>query len=363
MEDATFTADGAGCEAALLELIVTLGHCTQRVGELLRSGIAAQQLLDAEPALLAALPRAVVRRLFDVKARPAHAVEELLRQLRDCRAGLLPITDPRYPACLREIPDPPPWLFCRGRIDSLGQPAVALVGSRRASHAGLTIAARLAETLAAGGYQVCSGLALGIDAAAHRGALRGGSTVAVLGTGIDHCYPPGHAALAEEIAARGCVISELPPATAPHRGQFPRRNRIISGLSQATVVVEAALPSGSLHTAAAALEQGREVFTLPWSVLHRGGAGCLYLLRDGATPLTSLDELDEHFPLLAARLRTDAREEQLLTLIGDSCLSLQALQSRTGTPTGELRGLLASLELSGRILRCDGGYLRAADAE
>jgi DNA processing protein len=362
---------------ACLALAAVLGHRTRGVGDLLRRGVAAGALLDGEPAALARLPGATARALQGAAPRGrslARRLTSLQRALDGCGSVCLPITDPRYPPALREIDDPPPWLFCRGSADALSRldtATVAMVGSRRASHAGLTLARRLASRLAAGGYAICSGLALGIDGAAHAGALESGRTVAVLGTGIDAIYPRRHAGLAAQILARGCLLSELPPGTAPHRGQFPRRNRIISGLARATVIVEAALPSGSLHTAAAALEQGRDVFVLPWSLLHTGGAGCLYLLRDGATPLTSLEELDDHFPLLrhqscaGASHPGDAADaengagEPLLSLIGDTEVSVQVLAAASGMALPKLLADLGRLEAAGLLRRGDGGYLLA----
>ena len=279
------------------------------------------------------------------------------------------ITDPAYPALLRESPDPPPWLFYRGDLRGLERPAVAVVGARRASRAGLEAAARIARTLAAGGYTVCSGLALGIDAAAHRGALEGGVTAAVLASGVDRPSPYRHQSLAWRIAERGCLLSELPDATAPSRAGFPRRNRIISGLCAATVIVEAALPSGSLHTAAAALEQGRDVYVLPWSVFHEPGAGCLALLRDGATPITDLDELSAHFPDLSAPPAlacappvaappVSVPGRRLLACIGDDGATLDELQHGSGLATEALLATLMDLELGGWLYRAEGRYRR-----
>lgn len=278
----------------------------------------------------------------------------------------VPITDPAYPALLREAPDPPPWLFYRGDLRCLARPAVALVGTRRASRAGLKAAASLARTLADGGYTVCSGLALGIDAAAHHGALERGVTAAVLASGVDRPSPYRHQSLARRIAERGCLVSELPDGTAPSRAGFPRRNRIISGLCSATIIVEAALPSGSLHTAAAALEQGRDVYVLPWSVFHQQGAGCLALLRDGATPITDLDELSAHFPGVLAppapapssAPRIPAPSRRLLACIGDGGATLDELQRDSGLSAGVLLATLTNLELDGWVCRADGGYRR-----
>jgi DNA processing protein len=362
MPDAAATFRDTVSEDSLLTLAAALGHATRALGELLREGVDPGAILDGDPRCLARLPGAAAARLPVGAPRRRRLRDWLGAELERCAARFVPFGATAYPAALRGIPDPPPWLYCRGDISCLAMPQVAVVGSRRASQAGLQLAEALAARLAGGGYGVCSGMALGIDGAAHRGALQRGHTVAVLGTGIDHCYPVRHAKLAEQIVARGCLVSEMPPGTAAHPGQFPRRNRIISGLAQATVIVEAALPSGSLHTAAAALEQGREVFVFPWSVLHGGGAGCLYLLRDGATPLTSLEELEEHFPLLAGASGGEPDDEgaaDLLTLIGDGSPSLQALQTASGLSPAALLALLGRLEADGLVRRADGGYTRA----
>jgi DNA processing protein len=350
MDDATPTE--------YLQLAARVGHRSRGLGERLRGGADPAALLAGAAAELAQLPAATAQAL---RAGDARAdAQQLAERLATCGARLLPISAAGFPPALRDIPDPPPWLFVRGATTALSRPLVAMVGSRRASAAGMQLAEELAARLVEGGYGVCSGLALGIDAAAHRGALRGaGTTVAVLGTGIDECYPRRHAALADAVIDSGCLASELPPGTPPHRGQFPRRNRIVSGLALATVIVEAALPSGSLHTASAALEQGREVFVLPWSLLHPGGAGCLYLLRDGATPLTSLEELEEHFPLLARAREPCDDDEALLSLIGDGAVDLDALAAASAIPAPGLLARLGALETQGRVRRCGGRYQRA----
>lgn len=355
------TPPPAAPDPALLQLVAAVGHRSRGIGDLLRDGTDLGDLLSPTPALLKRCPGVLAKALAAAPgpARLSQRARELARALSACNAGCLSFTDPRYPQPLRDIPDPPPWLFYRGDAAQLSGPCVAVVGSRRASHAGRTLASGLCARLAEAGYRVCSGMALGIDAAAHRGALERGSTIAVLGTGIDECYPRSHEPLLQSIVARGCVVSELAPGTAAHRGQFPRRNRIISGLATATVIVEAALPSGSLHTAAAALEQGRDVYVMPWSLLHRGGAGCLSLLRDGAIPLTSLEELDDHFPPLAAGSEDDEDPDaRLLSLLGDSELGLQALLASTALPPAQVLAALGRLEARGAVERRTGGYAR-----
>lgn len=284
--------------------------------------------------------------------------------------------DDHYPPLLREIADPPEQLSLRGDAAALLQPQLAIVGSRRASSAGLRLAAQLAGELAAAGLCICSGLALGIDGAAHRGALAaGGRSVAVMATGIDRVYPRRHTALAQALQAAGGVITEFPPGAAPRRENFPRRNRIISGMALGVLVVEAAPGSGSLITARAALEQGREVFALPWSILHQGGRGCLQLLRDGAKLVESVgDILEELGPLYAAQTGCAAPSAAapdadlgalpaplrgLLQWVGYEVASLDQLARDSGRPVAELLGELSALEIAGHVQRVPGGYIRS----
>jgi DNA processing protein len=199
--------------------------------------------------------------------------------------------DPRFPQTLLTLTDCPPVLWCQGRPECLSRPAVAVVGSRAASAVALETAARLAADLAAAGATVVSGLARGVDSAAHRGALRTGYTVAVLGGGLDRLYPPEHSSLATAIAADGCVVSEYPLGSPPVAFHFPQRNRLISGLSRIVIVIEASEKSGSLITATCALEQGREVMAVPGNVLSGRNRGGHALIRDGAKIVESAEDI------------------------------------------------------------------------
>lgn len=354
-----------------LSLLSWFGPQTQGLGTLLKEFGTPQALFSAnwhqarEAELFLAVPSGTQGILHRARKhwprpKPGSLCSGAL-QIKPDR--FIPLGDLQYPAPLREIPDPPPWLFCRGDPTCLSRPTVAIVGSRRASHAGLQAAELMAERLAAAGYTVCSGLALGIDGAAHRGALRGGYTTAVLASGVDRASPLRHRQLSEQIIETGCLLSELPAGTAPSKHQFPRRNRIISGVAQATIIIEAALPSGSLHTAAAALEQGRDVFVLPWSIFHTQGAGCLQLLRDGASPITSVHELASLFPGVEKRRENPRKTPPgpagaLLGLLGDHSLSLQALQQAMDLSVSELLALLGQLEVQGWVCHVDGRYYR-----
>lgn len=287
-------------------------------------------------------------------------------------AERISITDERYPPLLRTIIDPPPLLYARGDISLLQQPQLAVVGARKASAAGLQCAFDLAAAVATTGLSVTSGLALGVDGAAHRGALaKGGKTIAVMATGIEQVYPQRHRSLADKILGSGCLISEFPPGTPPLRRNFPKRNRIISGMTLGTLVIEAALPSGSLITATSAMEQGREVFALPWSISHKGGAGCLKLLRDGAKLVQSLEDiLEELGPLFTLQrdlllpageqiTQGDECESKLFQLIGYEAISIDMLCATSGLPASELLAQLSQLEIEGSVVRCPGGYIRS----
>ena len=284
----------------------------------------------------------------------------------------LSIDDDNYPALLRVIPDPPPMLYVRGDPHLLQQPMLAVVGSRRASAAGLRLAAQLSADACRAGLHICSGLALGIDGAAHTGALdSGGKSVAVMATGIDRIYPQRHRQLARRMLESGALVSEFPPDTPPKKHNFPRRNRIISGLALGVLVVEAALPSGSLITAGTALKQGREVFALPWSSLHSQGRGCLQLLRDGACMVQDIDDiLRELGPLFAVQQAGAAtadqsqaakpapRESGLLALLGYEPIGLDELVQHAARPVDQVLRELSVLELDGSVTRVSGGYVR-----
>ncbi len=283
-------------------------------------------------------------------------------------AHVIAIGDELYPPLLREIHDPPEALYVRGDPEALSRPMLAMVGSRRASAAGLRLARELARSLSDAGLQVCSGLALGIDAAAHRGALEGfAGTLAVMATGIDDVYPRRHAALATDIIDNGCLVTEFTPGMPPLRENFPRRNRIVSGLSVGVVVVEAALPSGSLITARTAMEQNREVFALPWSPLHDRGAGCLHLLRDGAKMVQTVDDILEEVGSLFSLARHGAPEtatagpsdeSPVLGRLGFEAVALDELLQDSGLTTEQLLRELSRLEIEGHVSRVPGGYIR-----
>jgi DNA processing protein len=267
-----------------------------------------------------------------------------------------------YPLRLRAIHDPPLGLFVRGRLPlSLDDgPTVAIVGARVCSSYGSSVGRTLAAELAAAGVAVISGLARGVDAAAHRGALEAGTTIAVLGCGIDRDYPRAHAQLATEIAAHGWIVSEYAPGVEPAPWRFPARNRIVAGLSDATVVVEARERSGALITADLALDEGREVLAVPGEITSQLSAGTNHLLRLGATPVTCagdvLQALGVRPPPASAPPSLEPRLDAIRAVVADSPTGADELVRRTGLDAARVAAALAELELLGIVEQADGLY-------
>ncbi len=300
---------------------------------------------DGDPALEEALENRVA------------AVEETLARLgwRWIAAG-----EAGFPARLAPTADPPLGVFVRG--DFPDRRAVALVGARRATAYGREVAEYLGRELAAAGVAVVSGMARGVDAAAHRGALAGGGgTVAVWGAGPDRVYPPEHAQLAEEIAAAGCLLTEYPPGAAPLAHHFPERNRLIAGIAEAVVVIEADERSGALITARLALDEGREVLAVPGSVFSRLSAGPNGLLRAGAAPVLSADDVLAAIGLPPPAPGPGGAEPPLLALIpAGEAVTVDRLAAASGLPVAQVLEQLLALELGGRVAReADGRYRRS----
>nr|WP_314578230.1 DNA-processing protein DprA [uncultured Pseudomonas sp.] len=286
-----------------------------------------------------------------------------LRWLERPDQHLLMWDNPDYPALLAEIPDPPPLLFIAGDHSLLDRPQLAMVGSRRASRPGLDTAKSFARSLAGAGFVVTSGLALGIDGAAHQGALDAkGSTIGVLGTGIEKLYPQRHRQLAATMMAQGgAVVSELPLDAAPHASNFPRRNRIISGLSLGVLVVEASVASGSLITARLAGEQGREVYAIPGSIHHPGARGCHQLIREGAILVETVDHILEglqgwkNLPPSNDTVQSAPRSDHpLLALLHAAPQTSEALALSSGWPLPKVLAALTELELDSSVA-CEAG--------
>jgi DNA processing protein len=350
-------------------------------------GSGAAILTAPAPALAQASRRPVadailqLRRAFDGQAADAAAEQaaelarltlDWLKAPQEAEAGryLLTLGDSRYPAALLEMPDPPSVLYAMGSLDLLSRPSLAMVGSRNATPQGIENARQFAATLSAAGATIVSGLALGIDAAAHEGGLSGpGSTIAVVGTGLDRVYPARHRELAHRIATSGLVLSEFPLGTPPLAANFPKRNRIIAGLSRGTLVVEAAMGSGSLITARLAADCSREVFAIPGSIHSPQARGCHWLIKQGAKLVDQaqdvLDELSlaSSHPLsnpTSAPVQPSRPDDpyRVLPALGHEATSLDALAARTGMDAGVLSAALLELELAGELARLPGGVFQ-----
>ncbi len=317
-------------------------------------------VLDAEPGTLRPLLSGKAWRGFVAHRNAPRMLtdrsQEILGLCRSQGIELLPLGDQRYPPLLQEIDRPPPLLFLKGDPALLSMPQVAVVGSRNATAGGRENAYNFARALAASGFVVTSGLALGIDSAAHRGALVGGKTIAVTGCGVDVVYPRSHLDLYQRIVADGgVVVSEFLPATPPRPHNFPRRNRIISGLSMGVLVIEATLKSGSLITARCATEQGREVFAIPGSIHNAASKGCHQLLRQGATLVETAADIVEQLGGMLAYLdqccgiAAADEESELLQAIGFDPVDVDSLVDRVGKDIAALNQELVELELAGKI--------------
>lgn len=279
---------------------------------------------------------------------------------------LLTWDSPEYPALLREIIDPPVILYAKGQLSCLQSLKLAVVGSRNPTVAGAENARKFAQALAAKGVTIVSGLALGIDAQAHMGCLdAGGQTIAVLGTGIDRIYPYRHVKLSEKIIQNGVLLSEFPLKSPPIAGHFPQRNRIISGLSLCTLVVESAIKSGSLITARMALEQNRDVLAIPGSIHNPMARGCHYLLQQGAKLVTSVADVLEELGIDPEQQSPDKailplamENKNLVQFIGFEMTTVDQIVLRSGYAVEQVTSELAELELKGIVVSVPGGYMR-----
>jgi DNA processing protein len=321
------------------------------------------EVLAASPASLAkVVPRETAAA---IRRGPDHAaLANTLAWLNDAGHALIAWDDAAYPRALLTISDPPPALYFRGRGELLNRPALAIVGSRNATPQGVETAEAFASTLSAAGLTIVSGLALGIDAAAHRGGLAGaGGSLGVVGTGIDRVYPAANRDLAQRLADTGGILSEFPLGTPPFSANFPRRNRLISGLARGVLVVEATYASGSLITARSAAEQGRDVFAIPGSIHSPFSKGSHRLIKDGAKLVETAQDVLEELGMTgpsAARVpgRTAAAEgdtARVLTALGHDPVGVDALTARSGLATEAVTVALVELELAGQIASLPGG--------
>ena len=349
-----------------LALIPGFGGETQR--KLLAAFGLPEAVFSAEHyALRTVISDRVSQLLLDT--RNEAVIETAIRWADIEGQSIITLADPEYPPTLLEIPDPPILLYVRGRVELLGRPVLSIVGSRNPTPQGVQNAERFAATFAEAGLVIASGLALGIDAAAHRGALSvSGDTVAFVGTGIDRIYPARNRDLALEIGSKGCIVSEFPIGTPVSAANFPRRNRLISGIAQGVLVVEAATASGSLITARLAAEQGREVFAIPGSIHSPQSRGCHQLIKQGAKLVETAQDVLEELnwglpPQIQGALASDTTSVQdtLLAQIGFDPCGLDELAERSGLAADTLSVKLLHLELDGQIASLPGGlYQRIA---
>jgi DNA processing protein len=294
---------------------------------------------------------------------------DLCRRTECAGGGMVSLADADYPVLLKEAPGAPPLLFYRGSLSHAGPRAAAVVGSRRASLGGMRMASNLAKELAGRGFTVVSGLARGIDTAAHKGALEvGGPTAAVLGSGLDVMYPPENSALCDTISRSGLVLTEFPPGTAPLRQNFPMRNRIISGLSLGTIVVEAGEASGALITARSALEQNRSVFAVPGTPGYAGSRGTNWLLKQGAKLVESIEDVLEEIGPQVAGTRPGGgdrsaavcvlspAEEDLMEILSDAPSHVDEICRFLNLSSGEVLNLLLVLETKGLVTSMPGKF-------
>jgi DNA processing protein len=318
----------------------------------------AQQAWTASPQALrqAGLSDKLVENL--ARLRADVSLEQVWEDVQAKEINILTWEDEGYPTRLRDVDNAPPVLYLRGTITLDDDWAVAIVGTRRATSYGRQVAERIARELARNGVTVVSGMARGIDGVAHRAALdTGGRTLAVLGSGVDRIYPPEHRRLAKDIVSQGALVSDYPPGTPPEGRNFPPRNRIIAGLSLATVVVEAGKRSGALITSDFALEQGREVFAVPGSVMAPQSRGPNRLIQQGAHPLLDPKEILETLELSLLTEQRQARtvlpsnpsEAQIFDVLGYESLHVDEIQVQTGMPIEEVTATLAMMELKGMV--------------
>jgi DNA processing protein len=348
--------------AGWLQLALTPGLGASSLRSLLKQFGLPQAVLARSRSELTRFMGAEALATLDSEAVRA-AVERALEWAAAPGRYIVTLADVSYPRALLEIGDPPTLLYAQGRIELLGREAVAVVGSRNATAQGEANAAAFAGALSASGLTVVSGLALGIDAAAHRGALAAqASTIAVLGTGIDVVYPRRNAELAAQIAAQGLLVSEFALGTPAAAHNFPRRNRLISGLSRGCLVVEAALDSGSLITARSAAEQGREVFAIPGSIHSPLSKGCHALIKSGAKLVESAEDVLAELPRFrpsgyasTADAVTAQPESGLLAVMGHDPVDVDSLCTRAGLSPDQVSSELLRLELDGRVTALPGG--------
>ncbi len=358
---------------AYLALTQVPGMGPARIQTLLSACKTALGAHSAPFAFLMSLPGFSRAAATALKATPLETGRKIAAEAANLGAEVLIPSDLGYPELLRKIPDPPPVLFVFGNQSLLRRPAAAVVGSRDHTAYGSAACRALVSAAAEAGVVIVSGMARGLDAVAHTAALdAGGTTIGVLGNGLGVIYPAANRALYERVAQDGLLVTEFPPGERPSVGSFPRRNRLISGLCRLTIVIEAAVGSGALITAGAALDQGREVMAVPGNITSLVSVGCNRLIRDGAAPLLEPSDFLHHFPeLVTSPARSTAQpaspplpeqlsfdERELAGLLGPAPIHPDELATRSKRPIGEVLGLLSGLEIAGVIEQCPGRLFR-----
>ena len=345
-----------------------------RISQLLAHFDSAEALWREPDASLLRLnfPQALLRQFCE--ARRSIDIQGAMEAVERAGASLVTLEDEAYPALLRELPDRPPLLYLRGRLQAEDDKCLAIVGTRKASQYGRNIANQLASQLASGGITIVSGLAQGIDTAAHQGALAaGGRTIALVGTGIDRIYPRENTDLAGEIIESGAIISEMPLGAMPLAKNFPQRNRLISGMSLGVLVAEAPLRSGALNTVSHALDQGREVFAVPHNVFSLSGRGCNQLIQEGAKLVAGVDDILDELNISHIQAQTKIETERLqpansaetaiLAQLSADPIHVDVIVRQTRMPTATVSSTLTMLELKGLALSAGPmQYCRAPDS-
>jgi DNA processing protein len=360
--------------AAYLTLTQVPGMGCARLRTLLTACSTAIGAHSAPFEFLCALPGFSRAFVSAIKSTPLKTGNKILADALTIGAGILLPDDTAYPESLRNISEPPPVLFTIGNVALLSRPAAGIVGSRDHSAYGEEVCRQVSATVARAGAVVVSGMARGLDAVAHTAALdAGGTTIGVLGNGHGVIYPAANRALYERVAQHGLLVSEFPPGERPHAGSFPRRNRLISGLSRVTLVVEAAAGSGALITAGAALDQGREVMAVPGNITSPVSVGTNRLIREGAAPLLDPSDLLQHFPEFPAPTTEDrgpvravsslpdtlsAEERELAGFLDSDPIHPDELAGRSRLPINEVLSLLGGLEIAGVVEQGPGRVFR-----
>jgi DNA processing protein len=371
----TSVSDSASHRATetVLRLSMLPGLGPRTLGSLLDHFRSAAAVLAASGPELAQVSGVGPKLIHTIRTADHHvSVEAIMSWCRDHDVAIVTQGNAGYPRMLEDLADAPPVLFARGEVLAADEIAVAMVGTRHATAYGLKQARHLAYLLAKAGVTVVSGLARGIDAAAHEGAIDGGGrTIAVLGSGLGKMYPSEHEGLAKTIAAEGAVISEFAPDTKPHAGTFPQRNRLIAGLSLATLVVEAPDRSGALITARLAMEQNREVLALPGPVTSRASRGCNQLIRDGAKLVQTVDDILEELGPMRSPVKTEAGrevrnaseltlnevEQQVLSAIDETSTLVDQVIAKSGLPAQRVIAVISVLEMRRLVRRLSGQYV------